>query len=108
MLNTLTKWAIFFYALLIIALGTVGYYKAESLPSLIAGGGCGFLLLLSVLMVFMGRKIGSYTALILTLLLTATFSYRYAVSHALFPALLAVLSGAMLIFLLVQLVQWKS
>lgn len=107
MLNSLTKWSVFFYSLLIIALGAVGYYQAESLPSLIAGVGCGILLLLSALLMFLGRKFGSYSALVLTILLTGIFSYRYTVTNALFPALLAVISGAMLIFLLAQLAKWK-
>ena len=108
MFNSVFKWSIFFYSLLIIALGAVGYYQAESIPSLVAGAGCGILLLLSVLLIFMKKKTGSYSALVLIAVLTGIFSYRYVLTAGLFPALLAVISGALLIFLLAQLTNWKK
>ena len=91
-----------------IALGVVGYYVSDSIPSLIAGVGAGILLLVCVLIMFMGKKAGAYGALILNVILTGLFAYRYTVSEKLLPATLAVLSGAMLIFLLLQLTNWKK
>jgi uncharacterized membrane protein (UPF0136 family) len=108
MVNALIRWLVFCYAVLIIILGVVGYYRTESLPSLIAGVGSGVLLLVCVLIMFMGKKAGAYAALILNVILTGLFAYRYTVTEKLLPATLAVLSGAMLVFLLLQLTNWKK
>jgi uncharacterized membrane protein (UPF0136 family) len=107
MFKTFTKWAIFFYSLTVITLGAIGYFQGHSTASLIAGSGLGTLLLLSCLFMFMGYKGGSYAALTLTLLLTGAFAYRSTVTTNLLPALMAVLSCSMLVFLLVQLAAWK-
>jgi uncharacterized membrane protein (UPF0136 family) len=108
MFNAFTKWAVFCYAILMITLGTIGYVQADSKASLLFGVGCGILLLFSCLAMFMGKIAGSFSALIVTVALTCAFSYRYSVTHGLMQALLAVLSGAMLIFLLVQVGRWKK
>jgi len=88
-----------------MVLGTVGYYQAQSTASLYSGLIFGGLLVLSALGMFAGKKIGAYTALGATLLLTAVFSYRYAVTGKGMTALLAVMSAGMLLFLVARLVR---
>jgi uncharacterized membrane protein (UPF0136 family) len=107
MINIFVQWSVFCYALLNIILGTYGYYVVGSLPSLVAGVGSGIFLLICSILIFRGKRGGVYGALLLTVLLTGIFSYRYTITEALFPASMAVLSGAMLIFLLVQVAHWK-
>ena len=108
MLKTVTKWAVFFYALIIIALGLIGYFQAGSVASAVSGGSFGILLLISTLFMFMNKKGGFYASLLLTALLAGVFAYRYTISNGSLPALMAVLSGAMLIYLLAQIGHWKK
>lgn len=108
MLNQITKWSVFVYSLLLMVLGVVGYSMADSIYSLIMGVGIGILLLLCSLMMFMGRKLGLILATFFTLLMAGFFSFRYTVTNNLFPGVLAVLSGGMLIFLLLHLGRWKK
>ncbi len=108
MLDKVTKWSVLAYAIVLMALGLIGYLMANSLPSLIMGSGIGFLLLLCAILMFLGKRIGLILATILTLLLAGFFAFRYSLTKALFPALLSVLSGAMLIFLLFHLARWKK
>ncbi len=96
------------YGLLLIGLGYWGYHEAGSKISFYMGSGVGGLLVLSSFFMFAGQKFGSYTAVILTLLLTATFGIRYSMTHKGIPAILAVLSGGMLLFLLAKTANWKK
>lgn len=108
MLKKSTCWSVLIYGLLLIGLGYWGYHQAGSIISLYLGSGLGGLLVLSSLLMFGGYRFGAYAALILTLLLTATFGIRYSMTHKEVPAMLAVLSGAMLLFLLAQSAKWKK
>ncbi len=94
------------YGLLLVALGYVGYTHGSKV-SLYMGSGLGGLLILCSLVMFWGKRWGGWTALVLTAILTAVFSYRYSVVGKTIPALLAVLSGAMLLILLLRLPKWK-
>ncbi len=107
MIKKSTSWSVLVYGLLLIALGYWGYHEAKSLISLYMGGGLGALLVLSSFLMFAGQKFGSYAALFLTLVLTATFGIRYSATHRELTAILAVLSGGMLLFLLAQIAHWK-
>lgn len=96
------------YGFTILILGCVGFFQSGSKASLIAGLILGGLLLLSALSMSAGQKMGAYAALIATVLLTAVFSYRYAVTGKELPGILAVLSGGMLLCFLVRFAKWKA
>ncbi len=105
--NRSTAWAILVYGALLIVLGILGYQTGHSKVSLIMGSSFGLLLLASGAAVFAHKKFGVYSALGCTALLTVTFSYRYLVSEKAIPAFLAVLSGAMLLFLLARTAKFR-
>ncbi len=102
MLNKTTIWFILIYGIVIMALGYIGYHESGSIPSLWAGLLLGGLIVLSGVGMLAGQKIGAYIALGATLLLTGVFAYRFAVTGKGMPALLAVLSAGMLLFLLAR------
>ncbi len=96
------------YGLLLIGLGYLGYYQGHSKISLYMGAGFGGLLILSSLAMFAHRKWGCYSALALTTILTITFALRYSSTGKMIPAVLSVLSGGMLLFLLALTAKWKK
>jgi uncharacterized membrane protein (UPF0136 family) len=108
MLKKSTSWCVLIYGLILIGLGYWGYHKGGSITSFYAGGGFGALLVLSSLFMFAQKRFGAYSALTLTLLLTGLFGIRYSITHKNVPAILAVLSGAMLLFLMAQTARWKK
>ncbi len=108
MLNKTTIWCILIYGLIILGLGCLGYVEAGSKASLWSGLGFGLLLILSALSMFSGRTIGAYVSLGATILLTVVFAYRYSASGKGLPAILAILSAGMLLFLLIRFAKWKS
>ncbi len=108
MFKKTTCWIVLFYGLLLIVIGIAAYLRKESLISLIMGGGFGLLIVGSALLLFAKIKIGIYTSTFLTLSLVVTFGVRYTMSHQTIPALLCVLSGGMLLFLLAQSAKWKK
>jgi len=108
MLNQSIRWTVLFYGTLLVALGIVGYQSSHSKISLIMGVISGLLVMGSAGLLFLGKRAGLYAAGVLTLLLTGMFSYRYAVTFKMFPAFMAVLSGAMLLYLLSQSVKYKN
>ena len=108
MLTKITIWFILIYGIIILVLGYIGFRDSGSLPSLYSGLVFGGLLVLSSIGMFLGQTIGAYVALGSTLLLTGVFCYRYAITGKGLPAILAVLSAGMLLFLLARFGQWKS
>jgi len=108
MLKKSTCWAILIYGILIAVLGYMGYHQGGSKVSFYTGGGIGTLLVISSLLMFARIHFAAYAALFLTLALTATFAIRYSLSGKTIPAVLAVLSGGMLLFLLAQSARWKK
>lgn len=95
------------YGVILIALGYMGYQQGSQI-SLYSGVGFGSLLLISAWLMFSHYKVGSYMALIITILLTAIFAIRYSTTGKGLPAVLAVISGAMLLFLLAKTAKWKK
>lgn len=108
MLKKSTCWAILIYGILIASLGYVGYTQGGSKMSMFMGGGFGAVLVLSSLMMFARFAFAAYIAIFATLALTATFAIRYSLTGKSFVAIMAVLSGGMLLFLLAQSARWRK
>ena len=108
MLKKSTCWSVLIYGLFIILLGYWGHHKAGSNISFYMGLAFGGLLLLSAFLMFAQQKFGGYAAVILTLVLTATFGIRYSMTGKEVPAMMAVLSGGMLLFLLAKTAKWNK
>ncbi len=108
MVKKSTSWAVLIYGAILIILGVYAYTKVDSMVSFYAGVSSGILLILSSCLMFFNIRLGRFIALLLTLILTATFAIRYSVSHKEIPAILSVFSAAMLLFLLARTVEWKK
>jgi uncharacterized membrane protein (UPF0136 family) len=81
------------FGLLTIAGGIVGYVKAGSVASIIAGAITGVLLLIAAFLLPEHRIAGLATALIVSLLLAAYFIRKYLSTGAIMPAgMMSVLS----------------
>jgi uncharacterized membrane protein (UPF0136 family) len=107
MIKTTIAWTVFVYGILIMSLGFWGYLQGGSAISLYTGCGFGILLVISSILMFYKIPFGAYAALILTFGLTATFAIRYSMTGKGIPAIMAVLSGGMLLFLLARTIRWK-
>jgi len=80
----------------------MGYVKGASLPSLIAGGIFGALLLTASHRIFRNKGNGEKLALLFILALDAFFTYRFAKHPNLMPAgLMLIVSNFMLIMLII-------
>lgn len=100
MLKKTTGWPVLVYGLLLILLGFLGYQKTGSVISLYVGAGMGLGVVIGSMGILWKKSWGGYLALILTLLLTIVFAFRYTATGKEFPAVLSVISGGMLLFLL--------
>lgn len=91
---------VFLYGILLVVGGLMGYLKANSLPSLIAGGGSGLLTIASAWAMLKHKPVGNLGAVILAFALTAFFSYRFYLTMSFMPAgMMALLSIVMVIML---------
>jgi uncharacterized membrane protein (UPF0136 family) len=108
MIGKAVSWTVLIYAALLMMLGYLGYHRTGSMISLYMGMGFGFLLVLCSLAMFAKNKLGAYLAVILTLCLTVIFAIRYTIVQKPVPAIMAVISGGMLLFLLAQVAKWKK
>jgi uncharacterized membrane protein (UPF0136 family) len=61
------------YGLTSLTGGTIGYVKAGSLPSLLAGGGAGLLLLACAFLIFRKPAIGLFGAAVISIALVGRF-----------------------------------
>ena len=77
---------ILLFGLVVLAGGIIGYTTAGSMASLMAGSAFGLGLLLSGLGVLRARKPALLVAPLLTLLLTAFFTYRFVQSGVFMPS----------------------
>ena len=92
------------FGILTIAGGVVGYVKAGSLPSIIAGSITGVLLLVAAFLLPEHRAVGLATAFVISLLLAAQFIPKFARTGRVMPAgLMSILSA---IGIIVALVAW--
>ncbi len=79
---------LYIYGVLLILGGLMGYLKAKSVPSLVAGGVCGVIALL--LGYYYTWHFAPHAALLLALLLVFMMGRRYLNSRKVMPALLIV------------------
>jgi uncharacterized membrane protein (UPF0136 family) len=94
---------IIFGALTIIG-GIIGYVKAGSLPSIVAGSITGVLLLIAGWLLPQHRAVGLTTALVISLVLAAQFVPKFFRTGRMMPAgLMSILS---VIGLIVAIVAW--
>lgn len=107
MLTKAISWTVLAYGIVLICLGYIGYMHTGSKISLYSGSGFGILLILCSLAMFAKNKLGAYIAIILTLFLTGIFAYRYTITERAIPAIFAVISGGMLLFLIAQIANWN-
>ena len=92
------------FGLLTIAGGVVGYVKAGSVASIIAGSITGVLLLIAAFVMPEHRVAGLATALVVSLLLAAYFIRKYLSTGAVMPAgMMSVLS---VIGIIAAIVAW--
>lgn len=108
MTRKLNCWIVLVYGFLQVFLGGYGYINKGSIASLAAGCGLGILLIFSSLAMFQGKKGAAILATLLTAILTFTFIFRYLATDKELPAVLATLSGALLLYLLAQSVRWRK
>ena len=94
---------IVFGALTIVG-GIVGYVKAGSVASIIAGSITGVLLLVAAFLLPEHRMVGLATALIVSLLLAAYFIRKYLSTGAVMPA--GIMSLLSVIGIIVVIVAW--
>ena len=94
------------FGILTIAGGVVGYVKAGSLPSIIAGSITGVLLLVGAFLLPEHRAVGLATAFIVSLLLAAQFVPKFVRTGRVMPAgMMSVLS---VIGIIVAIVAWAK
>ena len=92
------------FGILTIAGGVVGYVKAGSLPSIIAGSVTGVLLLVAAFLLPEHRAAGLATAFIISLLLAGQFIPKFLRTGRVMPAgMMSILS---VIAIIVALVAW--
>jgi uncharacterized membrane protein (UPF0136 family) len=81
------------YAVLLAVGGYIGYTKAGSKPSLIAGAACAVGVLIATVLSFWNKGLGLGIAALLALLLCIFFGRRYATTTKFMPGgLLAIVS----------------
>ena len=99
-----TKLYFLIFGALTIIGGIIGYIKANSLPSIIAGSITGVLLLVAGSLLSSNRLIGLATAFVVSLLLAAQFVPKFIRSGKVMPAgMMSILS---VIGLIVAIVAW--
>ncbi len=76
----------FFFGLIVLIGGIMGYVKAASFPSLIMGLSFGIILCLSAWGMFQDHLFPAYVGIILILALDAFFTYRWLLTYKFFPA----------------------
>jgi uncharacterized membrane protein (UPF0136 family) len=99
-----TKIYFIIFGLLTIAGGVVGYVKAGSVPSIIAGSITGVLLLIAAFVMPEHRVAGIATALIVSLLLVAYFGRKYLSTGAIMPA--GIMSVLSILGIIAAIVAW--
>jgi uncharacterized membrane protein (UPF0136 family) len=99
MIRKIDSTIVLIYGFLQIFLGCYGYLSKGSIPSLASGIGFGAALVVCSLGMYQKKKGAAIISIILTAVLTFTFIYRYLATDKDLPAILATLSGAVLLYL---------
>lgn len=95
-------WVIAIFGAVVILGGVIGYLQAQSLISLFAGTFFGIALLSSALAIMKGVNVAHYIALLIAVLLTAFFHWRYLRTGAFLPGgLMAIVSCLVSVWLLI-------
>lgn len=81
------------YGVLAIVGGVMGYVQAQSKISLLAGGGCGALLLISAFLQSQGQTWGLIAATVVTVILLLAFTMRLFKTRKFMPAGLMLILG---------------
>ena len=99
-----TKIYFLIFGALTIAGGIIGYVKAGSVPSIIAGSITGILLLVAAFLLPEHRAVGLATALIISLLLAGQFVPKFLRTERAMPAgLMSILS---VVGIILAIVAW--
>lgn len=101
----ISAWIILLYGLLVLVGGFIGHIQAGSTASLIMGGICGILLLLSSIGMFKNKLFPAYIAILLTLGLDGFFTYRFLLSFSFFPAGMMSLISLVVLLLIAYLLR---
>ena len=91
-------WITLIYGLLVLVGGVMGHIKASSTASLVMGTVFGVLLMIAGAGTLKDRLFSAFSAILLTFVLFAFFSYRYLITYNFFPSgLMSLLSIGTLI-----------
>ncbi|MBN2365631.1 MAG: hypothetical protein EH225_06530 [Calditrichaeota bacterium] len=98
----ITVYTVFLFGLFSLIGGIIGYTKAGSLVSLLAGGLSGIILIISSIGIFKNYNLAFYVALVVALLLGGRFVMTLIKNFKVMPDLIMVLFSAVTIFFLVM------
>lgn len=97
----MTSWIVLIYAIIVAAGGVMGYLKANSLASLIAGGGAGIILAgSSIAMMKDAYQAGWWIALAVTVLLLARFGMAALKEFKMMPGGLVIIMSLIVLAVL--------
>lgn len=97
-----TAYIFLIYSILVLIGGYIGHLKGSQ-ASLIAGSISGALLLANAFWMFKGKINSLYTALMLTFVLDAFFTYRFVKTHAFMPGgMMSLISFGVMFILVTQ------
>lgn len=100
----MAAYVVLVYGILVIAGGVMGYAKAQSKPSLIAGGLFGTIAIAGALLMLRQSAIGYYISLAAAVLLLAFFSRRFSATKKFMPS--GLMMALSLITVLTLLTNW--
>ena len=96
-------WVVLIYGILVAAGGVMGYARAKSVPSLIAGGASGLILIGAAAAMMRGSyQAGWWLALIVALLLLANFGFRSLSGFKMMPGGLMIILSLIAIMVLLM------
>lgn len=97
------------YALLLSSGGVIGYVKSGSSISLFAGETFATVICLCSILLFQKKQLGMYLALLVTILLSSLFLYRFILTEKWMPAgILGILSFVVLFLTVYTIFQQRK